>query len=44
MTYVPRRLEDEIQEKIANYHKIKKLLERISELNYAELKIKKEKS
>lgn len=43
MTYVPRRLEYEVQEKIANYHKIKKLLERISELNYAELKIKKDK-
>ena len=43
MTYVPRRLEDEVQEKIANYRKIKKLLERISELNYAELKIKKDK-
>jgi len=43
MTYVPKRLEDEVQEKIANYHKIKKLLERISELNYAELKIKKDK-
>ena len=43
MTYVPRRLEDEVQEKIANYRKIKRLLERISELNYAELKIKKDK-
>ena len=43
MTYVPKRLEDEVQEKIANYRKIKKLLERISELNYAELKIKKDK-
>jgi len=43
MTYVPRKLEDEVQEKIVNYRKIKKLLERISELNYAELKIKKDK-
>jgi len=43
MTYVPKRLEDEVQEKIANYRKIKKLLERISELNYTELKIKKDK-
>ncbi|GAG61514.1 unnamed protein product [marine sediment metagenome] len=43
MIYIPRRLEDEIEKKINAYHRIKKLVERISELNYAELKIKKDK-
>lgn len=42
MTYVPKRLEDDIQEKIANYHKIKKLLEKVSAISYSQLKLKKE--
>jgi len=43
MIYIPSRLEDEVEKKINAYHRIKKLVERISELNYAELKIKKDK-
>jgi len=43
MIYVPKRLEEEVREKLNTYYKIKKLTERISEINYAELKIKKEK-
>jgi hypothetical protein len=42
MTYVPARLEERVQKKIANYHKIKDLLEKISELNYEQLKLDKE--
>ena len=42
MIYVPKRLEEEVEKKLAAYQKIKKLIERISELNYAQLKIKKE--
>jgi len=44
MIYVPKRLEEEVREKLNTYQKIKKLTERISEINYTELKIKKEKS
>jgi len=43
MTYVPTRLEDDVQKKIANYHKIKDLLEKVSDLNYGQLKLNKEK-
>jgi len=43
MIYVPKRLEEEVRGKLNTYHKIKKLTERISEINYAELKMKKEK-
>ena len=43
MTYVPARLEDDIQKKIANDHKIKNLLERVSDLNYGQLKLNKER-
>ena len=43
MTYVPKRLEDDVQKKIANYHKIKNLLERVSGLNYGQLKLNKER-
>ena len=42
MTYVPERLEEAIQKKIKNYHKIKELLEKVSELNYEQLKLNKE--
>ena len=42
MTYVPVKLEEEVKKKIDNYHKIKDLLEKISELNYEKLKLDKE--
>jgi len=41
MTYVPVRLEEDMQKKIDNYHKIKELLEKVSELNYEQLKLDK---
>ena len=41
MIYIPRRLEEEVSAKVATYHKIKKLVGRISELNYADLESKK---
>lgn len=41
MIYVPKRLEEEVMGKLKAYQKIKKLTERISEINYEELKIKK---
>lgn len=44
MTYIPVKLEDDIQKKIANYHKIKDLLEKVSELNYENLKLNKKQS
>ena len=44
MTYVPARLEEQVQKKIANYHRIKDMIEKVSELNYADLKLSKEKS
>jgi hypothetical protein len=44
MIYVPKRLEDEVAAKVAAYHKIKDLIDKISELNYAFLEEdKKEK-
>ncbi|MBU4313476.1 MAG: hypothetical protein KJ821_01595 [Actinobacteria bacterium] len=43
MIYIPKRMEEEVVAKLGAYQKIKKLTERISELNYAELKIKKDK-
>ncbi len=43
MIYVPRRLEEEVEKKIDAYHRIKKLVDKISELNYRELKEKKDK-
>ena len=41
MIYIPKRLEEEIRGKLEAYQKIKKLTERISEMNYKELEIKK---
>lgn len=41
MIYIPRRLEEEVSAKVAAYHRIKKLVGRISELNYADLESKK---
>ena len=43
MIYVPKRLEEEVEKKINAYHSIKKLVDEISELNYEDLKEKKEK-
>ncbi len=41
MIYVPKRLEEEVMAKLGAYQKIKKLTERISEINYGELEIEK---
>jgi len=43
MIYVPKRMEEEVMARLGAYQKIKKLVERISELNYEELKINKDK-
>ena len=43
MIYVPRRLEDEVRAKLDAYQRIKKLVDKISELNYEDLKAKKDK-
>ena len=43
MIYVPKRLEDEVRAKLDAYQRIKRLIEKISELNYDQLKMKKEK-
>jgi len=43
MICIPKRMEEEVMAKLEAYQKIKKLTEKISELNYAELKIKKDK-
>jgi len=43
MIYVPKRLEDEVRAKLDAYQRIKRLVEKISELNYKELKMKKDK-
>jgi hypothetical protein len=41
MIYVPKRLEEEVVAKLEAYQKIKKLTEKISEINYRELDIEK---
>ena len=38
MVYVPRHLEDEVRAKLDAYQKVKKLTEKVSELNYQKLK------
>ena len=43
MIYVPKRLEDEVRAKLDAYQRIKRLIEKISELNYDQLKMKKDK-
>jgi hypothetical protein len=43
MICVPKDLEEEIRAKISAYQKIKDLTEKISEINYAQLKLKKKK-
>jgi len=41
MVYVPKALEEEISAKVKAYHKIKELVDKISELNYSNLEVKK---
>ena len=41
MIYVPKRMEEEVIAKLGAYQKIKKLTERISEINYHELEREK---
>ena len=41
MIYVPRHLEDEVRGKLDAYQKVKRLAERVSELNYRQLNLKK---
>ena len=41
MIYIPKDLEEETSAKIAAYHKIKDLTEKISEINYEMLNLKK---
>ena len=41
MIYIPKNLEQEVSSKIAAYQKIKDLTEKISEINYEQLKLKK---
>jgi len=41
MIYVPKRMEEEVVAKLEAYQKIKKLTERISEINYHELEREK---
>ena len=42
MIYVPVHLEDEVKGKLDAYQKVKNLTEKISELNYKQLDLKKE--
>ncbi|MFA5015395.1 MAG: DUF6788 family protein [Actinomycetota bacterium] len=37
MIYIPRRLEDEVRAKLDAYQRVKRLVEKISELNYRKL-------
>ena len=41
MIYVPKRMEEEVAAKLEAYQKIKKLTEKISEINYRKLDIEK---
>jgi len=41
MIYVPKRLEEEVTSKVKAYHKIKDLVDKISEINYADLELLK---
>ena len=41
MIYVPKRIEEEVKGKLDAYQKIKKLTEKISEINYRKLDIEK---
>ena len=41
MIYVPKKLEEEVSAKVKAYHRIKELVNKVSELNYSELEAKK---
>ena len=41
MIYIPKKLEEEVSAKVKAYHRIKELVDKISELNYSELELKK---
>ena len=41
MIYVPKKLEEEVSSKVKAYHKIKDLIDKISEQNYSQLEAKK---
>jgi hypothetical protein len=41
MIYIPKKLEEEVSAKVNAYHKIKELVDKISELNYKDLENKK---
>ncbi len=41
MIYVPKRMEEEVRAKLDAYQKIKKLTEKVSEINYRKLEIEK---
>ena len=41
MIYVPKKLEEEVSAKVKAYHRIKELVDKISELNYSDLELKK---
>ena len=41
MIYVPKKLEEEVSAKVKAYHRIKELVDKVSELNYSELEAKK---
>jgi uncharacterized protein YaaQ len=41
MIYVPKKLEEEVSAKVKAYHRIKELVDKISELNYSYLELKK---
>ena len=43
MIYVPKDLEEEAKAKLSAYQKIRDLTEKISEINYKHLKLKKQK-
>lgn len=43
MIYVPKDMEEQVKAKLAAYQKVKDLTEKISEINYEHLKLKKQK-
>ena len=43
MIYVPKDMEEEVKAKLSAYKKVKDLTEKISEINYGALKLKKKK-
>lgn len=41
MIYVPKKLEEEVSAKVKAYHRIKELVDKVSEFNYCQLEAKK---